>query len=52
MCMGKGIVVGIEFIFGLFEYKTRDSCVYNKTAKEEVSFSSFIAWDITYELMR
>ena len=52
ICIGKGIVIGIKFIFGLFGYKTRGSCVYNKTAEEQGSFSSFIAWDIAYKLMR
>ena len=34
MCVGKGIVIGIKFIFGSFGCKTRDSCVYNKTAEK------------------
>ena len=52
ICIGKGIVIGINLIFGLFGYKTRGSCVYNKTAEKQGSFSSFIVWDITYKLMR
>ena len=28
--VGKGSVIGIKLIFGLFQYKTRGSCVYNK----------------------
>ena len=34
ICIGKGIVIGINLIFGLFVYRTRASCVYNKTAKK------------------
>ena len=29
ICIGKGIVIGMKFIFGLFGYKTKGSCVYN-----------------------
>ena len=28
--IGKGIVIGINLIFGLFGHKTKGSCVYNK----------------------
>ena len=30
LCIGKGIVIGIYLIFGLFGHKTRGSCVYNE----------------------
>ena len=52
ICLGKGIVIEINLIFGLFRYKTRGSCVYNETAEKQGSFCSFMAWDITYKLMR
>ena len=32
-CIANSIVIGINLIFGLFRYKTRGSCVYNKTAE-------------------
>ena len=51
MCVGKGIVIEKKFIFGLFGYKTRGSCVYNVTAEKQGNFRSFIAWDIAYKLM-
>ena len=35
ICLGKGIVTGIKFAFGLFGYK------HNKTAEKQGSFSSF-----------
>ena len=34
ICVGKGIVTAIKFIFGLFGCKTMNNCVYNKTAEE------------------
>ena len=34
ICIGKGMVIGNKFIFGLVGYKTRGSCVYNKTAEK------------------
>ena len=34
ICVGKGIVIGINLIFRLFGYKTRGSCVDNKTAEK------------------
>ena len=49
--MGKGIVIGINLIFGLFGYKTRGSFVHNKIAEKQEGFSSFIVWDNTYKLM-
>ena len=52
MCIGKGIVIGIKCIFGLFKYKTRGSCVYNKTVEKQGIFSSFIVCNITSELIR
>ena len=52
ICVGKGIVIGMRFIFGLFGYKTEVSCVYNKIAEKRGSFSNFIVWDITYKVMR
>ena len=33
ICIGQGIVIGINAIFGLDGYKTTGSCVYNKTAE-------------------
>ena len=48
----KGIEIGINLIFGIFRYKTRGSCVYNKTEEKQESFCSLIVWDITYKLMR
>ena len=35
ICLGKGIVIGINLIFGLFSNKTRGSCVYNMTAEKK-----------------
>ena len=29
ICAGKGIVIRINLTFGLFRFKTRNSCVYN-----------------------
>ena len=52
ICIGKGIVIGLNLIFGLFEYKTRRSCVYNKTAEKQGSLSSFIVWDFTYKWLQ
>ena len=40
ICEGKGIVIGIKFIFGLFGCKTVTDSVYNKTAEKQGSFSS------------
>ena len=34
ICRGKGIVTGINLILGLLGYKTRSSCVDNKTAEK------------------
>ena len=34
ICIGKGIVIETNLIFGLFRYKTRGSCVDNKTAEK------------------
>ena len=31
ICIGKGIVIGINLIFGLFGCEARGSCVYNQT---------------------
>ena len=39
ICAREGIVIGIWFIFGLFGWKTRGSCVYNKTAEKQESFT-------------
>ena len=50
--MGKAIVIGINLIFGLCGYKTRGSFVHNKIAEKQGGFSSFIAWDNSYKLMR
>ena len=47
ICVGKGSVIEIEFIFRSFGYKTTSSCVYNKTPEKPGSFSSFIVWDNT-----
>ena len=33
ICIGKGIVVGINLVFELLGYKTNGSCVYKKTAE-------------------
>ena len=52
ICVGKGIVVELKFIFGLFGYKTQCSCVYHKTAEKQQSFSTFIVLDSTRKLMR
>ena len=30
--LGKGIVIGINLIFGSFRCKTKDTCVYDETA--------------------
>ena len=30
ICIGKGIVIGMNLVFGLFRDKTRGSCVYNE----------------------
>ena len=46
ICVGKDIVVGIKLVFGLVGYKTGGSCVYNKTAEKQGSFSGFIVGDI------
>ena len=43
----KGIVTEIYIIFGLFAYKTRGSCMYNKTAEKQGSFNSFIVHTTT-----
>ena len=51
-CIEKGIVVGMNLIFGLVYYITNGSCVYNKTAENQESFCSFIEQDVTHELMR
>ena len=40
--IGQGIVIEINFVFGLFGCKTRRSCVCNKTAEKQQSVSSFI----------
>ena len=50
--IGKGMVIGINLISELFRYQTKGSCVYNKTAEKSGSFCSFIAWNITYKVMR
>ena len=34
MCVGKGIMIGIKLIFGLFGCKTRGGHVYNKTTEK------------------
>ena len=34
ICIGKGIVIGINLILGLFGCKTRSSCVDDKTAEK------------------
>ena len=34
ICTGKGIVIEMKFISGLFPYKTRGSCVYNETTEK------------------
>ena len=41
-CVEKDVVVGIEFIFGLFGCKTIGNCVY----------SSFIVRDTTGKMLR
>ena len=43
----KGIVIGINIIFGLFAYKTRGSYGCNKTAEKQGSFCSFIVHTTT-----
>ena len=35
-------MLGIKFIFGLFRWKTRGSCVYKETAEKSGSFSIFL----------
>ena len=35
ICLGKGILIVINLIFGLFRCKTMGSCVYNKTAEKK-----------------
>ena len=50
MCKGKGIVIGINSVFGFFGCKTRGSCVYNEITEKKGSFCSFTAWDNTYKL--
>ena len=52
ICIGKGIVIGIDSIFGLFGHKTRSSCIDNKTAEKYGSFSSFIVRHIVYKILR
>ena len=52
MCVGKVIVIGMKIIFGLFGCTTMSNCVYNKTAEKQRSFSSFIACDIAFKLVR
>ena len=52
ICIGKGIVIGINLIFGLCGYKTMGSCVYKKTAEKYGSFSRFIVCENTCKLMR
>ena len=52
ICVGKGIVIRMKFTFELFGYKTMSSCVYNKTAEKQSSFSSLVVWDNAYNLMR
>ena len=39
--MGKGTVIGIKFMFGLFGCKTTISCVHNETAKKTRKFQQF-----------
>ena len=38
ICVQKGIVIGINLIFGIFGYETRGSCVYNKIAETNIKF--------------
>ena len=52
ICVGMGIVIGTKFIFGDFGRKTMSNCVYNKTAEEQISFNSFISWDVACKLRR
>ena len=52
ICVGKCLVIGIKFTSESSGCKTMSSCVYNKTTEKQRSFSSFIACDITYKLMR
>ena len=52
ICIGKGIVIGINLKFGLYQCKTKGSCVYNKTAEKKGSFCNFIVRDNTNKLMR
>ena len=51
-CTGKVIMLGLNLMFGLFGYKTRGSCVSNKTAEIKGSFNIFSVRKITYELMK
>ena len=51
MCVEEGIVIGMKFIFELFGCKTMCTCLYNKTAEKQRSFSSFVAWNIACKLM-
>ena len=34
ICAGKGVVIGIKWIFGLLLYKRRGSYVFNKTTEK------------------
>ena len=46
ICIGNGVVIGIEFIFGLFGAKTRGSCVYNKTAEKKEVSAVLLHWTL------
>ena len=41
--VGKDVVIGIRFTFGLFGWKVIGSCVYNKTAEKQRSTIGNIA---------
>ena len=42
MCVGKGIVIGIKFIFGSFGCKTTGNRGHNKITEKQGSFSSSV----------
>ena len=49
--MGKDVMIGTKFIFGLFRGDTEGSCAYNKTAKKQGGFCSVITCDSLSKLM-
>ena len=47
ICVGKGGVIREILTFELFRYKTKSSCVYNKTEEKKRRLCNFIVceWD-------